>query len=117
MSHLERVVVTGNRSRWAVKAPAGMTVEWDAEIINERANELIAWRSVGNSMVDSAGSVRFERAPDGHGTLLHVSLQYNPPGGEMGHVLASLFGEDAGRQIEEDLQNFKRAVESGELAA
>jgi uncharacterized membrane protein len=118
MSHLDRVtVIDGTRSRWTVRAPAGTRVEWEAEIINERAGELIAWRSVGNPMVDSAGSVRFERAPDGQGTILDVSLQYRPPGGQLGHAVAALFGEDAGRQIEEDLQSFKREVESGRLAA
>jgi uncharacterized membrane protein len=118
MSHLERVTVTGaNRSRWAVRAPAGMTVEWEAEIINERPGELIAWRSIGNPMVDSAGSVRFARTPDGRGTVVDVSLQYNPPGGAVGHAVAWLFGEDAGRQIEDDLERFKRGVETGQLAA
>jgi uncharacterized membrane protein len=118
MSHLERVSVTsGNRSRWTVKAPAGTKVEWEAEIINEKPGELLAWQAVGNPLVDSAGAVRFERAPDGRGTLVHVSLQYNPPGAAFGHAIAALFGEDAGRQIEEDLEAFKRRVEAGELAA
>jgi uncharacterized membrane protein len=118
MSHLERVTVTGgNRSRWAVRAPTGPTIEWDAEIINERPGELIAWRSVDDSTVDSAGSVRFERAPGGQATLVHVSLQYDPPGGRFGHAVASLLGQDAGRQIEEDLERFKRAVEAGHFGA
>jgi uncharacterized membrane protein len=117
MSHLERVTVTGgNRSRWTVKAPAGMKLEWDAEIINERPGELIAWHSIGNPMVVSAGSVRFQPAPGG-GTLVDVSLQYDPPGGELGHAVAALLGGDAGRQIEEDLRSFKRSVEAGELIA
>jgi uncharacterized membrane protein len=46
-----------------------------------------------------------------------VSLQYDPPGGQIGHAVASLFAEDAGSKVEEDLGNFKRAVEEGRLAA
>jgi uncharacterized membrane protein len=92
-----------------------MKVEWEAEIINEKPNELIAWRSTDNALVDHAGSVNFER--QGAATLLRVSLQYDPPGGQFGHAIASLFNEDAGGQIENDLQEFKKAFEEGRLAA
>jgi uncharacterized membrane protein len=118
MSHLDRVkVLSDTRSRWVVKAPVGMKVEWEAEIINDKPNELIAWRSTGNPLVDHAGSVHFERTPDGAGTIVRVSLQYDPPGGQFGHAVAALFNEDAGAQIEHDLQEFKKAFEEGRLAA
>jgi uncharacterized membrane protein len=119
MSHLERVrVLSDRRSRWTVKTPAGVgaPVEWDAEIINERPGEVIAWQSVGQAAVDHAGSVRFERGHDGS-TVVHVELQYDPPAGELGHAVAKLFGQDAGSQIESDLREFKRAVEAGEITA
>jgi len=49
MYHLEIVETTGsNRSHWVAKAPAGKSVEWDAEVTEDRPGELIAWRSVGN---------------------------------------------------------------------
>jgi uncharacterized membrane protein len=119
MTHLDRVkVLSETRSRWVVKAPVGMKVEWEAEIINDRPSEVIAWRSTGNPLVDHAGSVNFERTPDGSGsTVVRVSLQYDPPGGQFGHAVASLFNEDAGAQIEHDLQEFKKALEEGRLAA
>ena len=115
LSHVERVeVLSPTRSRWTLKAPVG--VSWDAELINDKINELIAWRTVGNPWVNHAGSVTFE--PLGHmGTRVHVSLQYDPPGGRIGHAVAALFSEDAGSQVEEDLDAFKRAVEEGRLAA
>jgi len=116
MSHLERVErLDDRRSRWTLKTPAGVpTIQWDAEIINDRPGELIAWQSVSGA-VDHAGAVRFDRAPDGRSTMVTVELQYDPPGGEIGHVLARLFGQDAGSQIEHDLREFKRAAEAGEL--
>jgi len=119
MSHLERVrVLSDRRSRWTVKTPSGVgaPLEWDAEIINERPGELIAWQSVGEGAVDHAGSVRFERGRDGS-TVVQVELQYDPPAGELGHAVAKLFGQDAGSQIETDLREFKRAVEAGEITA
>jgi uncharacterized membrane protein len=68
MHHLEDVrELGGNRSHWIARAPLGMRVEWDAEIINERENELIAWRSLPGSDVDTAGSVHFSPAPGQRG--------------------------------------------------
>lgn len=115
LSHVERVeVLSPTRSRWTLAAP--VSVSWEAELINDKLDELIAWQSVGNQWVEHAGSVTFQ--PLGAGsTRVHVSLQYDPPGGQIGHAVASLFAEDAGSKIEQDLGNFKRAVEEGRLAA
>jgi uncharacterized membrane protein len=116
MSYLDRVeTLDGTRSRWHAKAPAGIPVSWDAEIINDHPPHLIAWRTLPGSTVSHAGSVRF--TPAGAGTRVEVSLQYDPPGGTLAHAAAALMDADAGRRIEEDLQAFKQAVESGRLAA
>ena len=115
LSHVERVEVLGpTRSRWTVKAPVSVT--WEAELVNDKPNELIAWRTVGRAPVEHAGSVRFEPAGEG-ASRVEVSLQYDPPGGRVGHAVASLFAEDAGSTVEHDLAEFKRAVEEGRLAA
>jgi uncharacterized membrane protein len=114
MNHLEAVHVTGaGRSHWVAKAPAGTTVEWDAEIYNEKENELIAWRSLPGSDVNSAGSVRFQAAPGGQGTEVKVVLKYDPPGGMVGATIAKLFGEEPSQQIADDLQRFKQVMETG----
>ncbi|MFB3827776.1 MAG: SRPBCC family protein [Bryobacteraceae bacterium] len=115
MRHVESVTVDGNRSHWVVRAPAGFTVEWDAEINNEIENELIGWRSLHNSSVEHAGSVHFKDAPGGRGAIVSVELQYNPPGGILGAFVARLFGEEPGQQIQEDLHRFKQTMEAGEI--
>ena len=118
MKHLESVQDTSEtQSHWVVKAPAGMTVEWDAEIINEKENELIAWRSLEGATVPNAGSVRFEQAPGNRGSVVRVSLSYEPPGGVLGSKLAKLFGEEPEQQVEEDLRRFKQLMEAGEIAS
>ncbi|HKC62771.1 MAG TPA: SRPBCC family protein [Pyrinomonadaceae bacterium] len=115
MNHLESVKITGEgRSHWIARAPAGRTVEWDAEINNEKENELIAWRSLEGADVDNAGSVRFEPSADGQGTTVRVTLKYDPPAGRLGSLVAKLFGEEPSQQIEEDLQRFKEVMETGE---
>jgi uncharacterized membrane protein len=113
MNHLESVSsIGGERTHWVAKAPAGTTVEWDAEVYNEKPNELIAWRTLEGSQVSSAGSVRFEEAPNG-GTVVRVSMKYDPPGGKLGSLVARLFGENPEQQIEEDLGRFKQLMETG----
>ena len=116
MNHLEAVTVTGDgRSHWVAKGPAGTSVEWDAEVYNEKENELIAWRSLEGADVDNAGSVHFKTAPAGRGTELRVVLKYDPPAGIVGATLAKLWGEEPSRQIDEDLRRFKSMMETGEV--
>jgi uncharacterized membrane protein len=118
MNHLESVRDEGGgRSHWVAKGPAGRSVEWDAEIYNEKENELIAWRTLEGSEVASAGSVRFEPAATGRGTTVRVTLKYDPPGGKLGAFVARLFGENPEQQIDEDLNRFKQLMETGEAAA
>ena len=116
MKHVESVkVLDEKRSHWVVRAPAGTTVEWDAEIINEEPNSLIAWRSLGNANVDNAGSVRFVPGPEGRGTEVRVVIDYIPPAGRLGKWVAALFGKNPESQIREDLRRFKRLMETGEV--
>lgn len=113
MTHLRSVEVKDNRrSHWVAKAPLGTSVEWDAEVINERDNELIAWRSLEGSTVDTAGSVHFRPVGDGH-TEVFVSLKYDPPAGKVGATVAWLFGQEPGQQIDADLRRFKEMMEAG----
>ena len=115
MSHLESVErITDTLSRWRAKAPAGTSVEWNAEIINEVPDRVIGWRSIEGSDVVSAGSVNFEEAGIGRGTRVRVRLQYSPPGGKLGDSVARLLGSDAATQIRQDLQRFKQLVEEGQ---
>jgi uncharacterized membrane protein len=117
MRHLERVEeIDGRRSRWVARTPLGFTLDWIAEIINEKENELIAWRSVDGSQVDTAGSVHFRELPEGQGTEVHVSLKYDAHAAQVADPLARLLGASPSQHIHEDLQRFKQVIESGETA-
>ena len=116
MRHLESVERIGpQRTRWRAKGPAGTSLEWEAETLQERENEWIAWRSVEGSRIDNSGSVRFQAAPGARGTELRVQLQYAPPAGRVGRTIARLFGEEPEQQIREDLHRFKQLMETGEI--
>jgi uncharacterized membrane protein len=117
MDHLVSVhQVDYRRSHWVARAPAGRTVQWDAEIINEIPGELIGWRTLEGADVVSAGSVRFKRATGGRGTEVRVRLQYEPPAGKVGATVAWIMGHEPSQAIREDLRRFKQLMEAGEMA-
>ncbi len=115
MRHIESVSQTGeNRTHWVMKTPLGATLEWDAELIEDKPGELIAWRSLEGS-IETAGSVHFRQAPGGRGTEVIVSQKVNPPGGKLGAAVAKLFGEDPESQAHDNLRRLKQILETGEV--
>ena len=117
MSHLESVELLGNhRSRWVARGPAGFTVAWDAETIEDAPNRSISWRSLPGSQIDNRGTVRFDRAPGNRGTELRVLLEYAPPGGRAADILVKMIGQSPEQVIQEDLRRLKQLLETGEIA-
>ena len=118
MDHLVSVTdLGGGKSRWVARGPAGVRVGWDAEIINELQNKLLAWRSLPGGDVVSAGSVAFAPARgDDRATQITVTLQYDPPAGKLGAMVASVFGSEPSQTIREDLRRLKQLLEAGEIA-
>ncbi|MEZ2321680.1 MAG: SRPBCC family protein [Microcoleus sp.] len=117
MKHLKYVkVIDESRSHWIASAPMGNSLEWDAEIVREEENRLIAWASVAGAEVENSGFVRFQPGPEGRGTEVKVVLEYNPPGGAITATVAKLFGEAPQQQIADDLGRFKQFMETGEIA-
>jgi uncharacterized membrane protein len=98
-----------------VHAPLGTTVEWTAQIVEDRPNELISWRSTDDAKVSNAGTVRFTKAPGGRGTEVHLELRYDPPAGAVGATIAKLMGQEPSQQVDGDLRRFKQVMETGEV--
>jgi uncharacterized membrane protein len=116
MTHIKSVQRTGDsRLHWVAKAPRGTTAEWDAEITEERDDELIAWRSLEGAPVPHQVCVRFQSAPGGRGTEVRVTLSYAPPLGKLGATVAKLFGEAPDHQLDEALRRFKSIMETGDV--
>lgn len=114
MYHVESIDGNGNgRTHWKVKAPAGRTVEWDAELVEDRPGEALVWRSLEGSGLQNAGAVRFLDAPRNQGTEVHVEFDYAAPGGKVGEAVAKLFGEEPTQQTKDDLRRLKQVLETG----
>src|ERR1051325_602414 len=116
MRHVESVTQQDDlHSHWVVKGLAGKKFEWDAEIIEQRENEMISWRSAPGADVDNAGSVWFTPVPGGTGTVVRVEMKYVPPGGKTAAAVSKLLGQDADAEIAEDLNRLKALLETGQL--
>jgi len=114
---LESVEVLDDmRSRWTIAAPGEIPVQWDAEITKDIEDEMIGWRSLDGSPIETAGYVRFEPAAGGRGTVVRVAMEYDLPAGRVGALVATLLGARPGAHVEELLRRFKQLMETGESA-
>ncbi|HUO60083.1 MAG TPA: SRPBCC family protein [Candidatus Acidoferrales bacterium] len=116
MRHLDRVeVISETQSRWVAIGPMGSRVAWNAEIANERENELIAWRSLPGSDLTVDGVVEFKPAPVDRGTIISCAIRYQPPAGQLGITAAKVLGKDPSFLMQQDLRRFKALIETGEI--
>jgi uncharacterized membrane protein len=98
-----------------LKTPLPIPLEWDAELTQEKENELIAWRSLPDSTIENRGSVRFRELPYDRGTEVKVTFAYDPPGGIIGEKFAQLANGVTAATIEEDIRHLKQILEAGEI--
>jgi uncharacterized membrane protein len=118
MDYLERVdVLDDTRSRWYARGPAGITVEWDAEIVRDVPDQRIAWQSVDPADVPNRGTVEFLEVADGTATEVRVHLEWDPPLGQVARAVAVAFRRDPGRELENALERFRQVMESRHPAA
>jgi len=117
MDHLESVRIKADgRSHWVAHGPAGMRVEWEAEMTKDVPNREIAWRSLTGSKPENEGRVAFTPRDNGRATEVRLSMRYHPTAGIVGAAVAKILGEEPGQQIERDMRRFKQVLETGEAA-
>ncbi len=117
MHNIHSVTITDDiHSHWVIKAPAGQTVEWDSKITHDEPGRLIAWESLEGASVRNSGKVEFIDSPDARGTVVRVTLTYDPPAGGVGKLIAKLFQKEPKVQARQDLRRFKQLMETGEVA-
>jgi uncharacterized membrane protein len=116
MVDLESVQVRDDRrSHWVARIPGKRTVQWDAEVVEDRPNELISWRSLPGGDVTTEGSVRFASAPGGRGTEVRVYTHFEPPGLLGKRALARLLNKGVELAVGNELRRFKQVMEVGEV--
>lgn len=115
MEHVKSIEsMEQGRSHWVVHISPDITLDWDAQITEDRTDERIAWQSLPGSSVQHEGSVRFVDAPGDRGTEVTMALTYRPPAGAAGMAVERLHQVVTAQQIQEDLRRFKQILETGE---
>jgi|SRR5688572_118855 uncharacterized membrane protein len=116
MENIEDVtILDGNRSHWIVTGPADSTVEWDSVITEDVPGECIAWSSVAGASVPNSGRIEFRDSTNGRGTLVTVTIAYDPPAGSVGKLFAKIFRREPNIQARHELRRFKQLMETGEI--
>jgi uncharacterized membrane protein len=118
MAGAESVKVIDNRSsHWKVRIPGMGTQGWKSEITDDRENQNISWRTVGETKFEHRGGVRFIPLANNSGTEVLLELELNLPGGSMAHTAGRLFGLSPEDYVSQTLRNFKQLMETGEIAS
>ena len=115
MDEVERVdTIDQRRTHWVAKAPGGKTVEWDSEITEEEPQRVLAWNGLDTAHAN-AGRATFADVP-GRGTVVTLTLSYDPPFGAVGKLVNKLLQRDPAIQARRNLRRLKQLLETGEIA-
>lgn len=112
MKNIKKVEkVDTNTSRWEMRGPMGVNVEWEAETTTMEPNKRIGWSTKDHEEgnLTTSGQVTFNQLPN-NSTEIVATVQYKTRAGLPGEVVARLMG-DPEDQLEEDLRNFKEYIE------
>jgi uncharacterized membrane protein len=117
MRFLEAVRKIDDRHvEWLARIPGGMgTLRWETEITEDEAGEKIAWRTLPGSDLEETGTIRFEEAAGGRGTVVRIDVDYRPPGHGVGLLAGKLLNPAFAELLREDLRRFKSLMETGEV--
>lgn len=116
MKHIKSVEMQAEKvTEWKARIPGGLgSISWKTEIVEDQPNERIGWSSLPGSTIENAGNIHFRDAGK-FGTEVHAVISYHAPAGKAGETLARLFTPAFEAVVREDIKNFKRYLESGEI--
>src|SRR3546814_18154711 len=89
--------------------------DWSSDVCASDL-ELVAWRPVKGSDIDTEGRVALRDAPGGRGTLVEAIISFKPPAGALGRAMATMFQKEPAMQARRGLQLFKHLEETGLFA-
>jgi uncharacterized membrane protein len=112
---VEVTKISDDRTHWQVRAPFGLHMEWETQIVEDRPGEVLRWESLGIAQMANEGEVRFRPAPKDWGTETTFRFRFEPPGGRAGSIAARRLGLVPRVLTEKALRRFKSLAETGEL--
>lgn len=112
----EVTAIDEDRHSWTVHGPADTELSWETRVVEAEPGEVVRWETHGDTSVSNSGWVRFRPAPDSRGTLVTLSLTFEPPGGTLGSAVLERLDIVPETLAGHVLGRFKSLVESGEIA-
>jgi uncharacterized membrane protein len=98
-------------AHWKVPGPGGHSLEWDAQLTEERPGEQLGWSPAPGSGTAAELEVRLRREPGDRGTAVTMRLEVEPPVG----ASAPAVGAAAGALVIKALYGTKALIETGEV--
>jgi uncharacterized membrane protein len=105
----------GKHMHWTLHGPMGSRIEWDSDIVEERPNELLGWKTRPGAELPNEGSVQFSPAPGNRGTEVVLRMRFSPPGEVPAGGVMKLLGFIPKQLAYKALWRFKAFAETGEV--
>lgn len=100
---------------WVLSA-SGDKLEIETKLVEDRPDELLAWRSTEGAEMDLEAKVQLRDAPAGRGTEVEAHIAYRPRRGIIGQWAGTLGGTDPVKRGRQELKRLKMLLETGEMA-
>ena len=116
MGHFADVTSPNEDSlHWTIHGPRGRDVSWETRIVEAEPGEFLRWETPEDATMPNEGSVRFRPASGDRGTVVTLSLSFDPPGGAVGNAALKQLDIVPKTLAGTALDRFKSLVESGEI--
>jgi uncharacterized membrane protein len=116
MGHFADITSSGeDMYRWTIHGPRGRDLSWNTRIVETEPGEFLRWEALADATVPNEGSVSFQPAAGDRGTVVTLSLDFDPLGGTVGNAVLKRLGIVPETVAGEALRRFKQLVESGEI--
>ena len=106
-----RIELTGPRtSRWTIKAPLGLEVQWSVLITDLRPNAFIAYQT-GSVTAAARWEINFSPGADADTTVVREVMTI--PGGMLTEAALAAIGKPPAKEVRANLQRLKEVLETG----
>ncbi|WP_440770308.1 SRPBCC family protein [Natronorubrum sp. DTA28] len=105
----------GDHHHWQVSLPAGRQLEWQTRLVEEQSGERLQWETLGGAPISYEATIRFQPAPNDHGTEVTLEIRFDPPGGTLSNGAMKRLGIVPESLAGTVLDRFKSLAETGEI--
>jgi uncharacterized membrane protein len=86
------------------------------EVLGGDPDSGIPWRTAEGAGESARGVTRLRDAPGGRGSEIHISVDFDVPGGSLGRAVKKVAGDEPLQRVRDDLRRLKQRLETGEIA-